>query len=182
MVIQQESVEDYIDLIGGNLEKIITHCHIAKAQTTYLKERKQDLEEETALLLGDFAENYRFTMQNEVQGFYWNNSQCTLHPVVIYCIEDGSLIHRSYCIISDDNNHDVALFTLCRELLLMTLYIGFQDSRLSSILVMAVVLNTKTGTTFLTFVCTRRISKLVQNGTFLPPVMESSHVIASVEL
>jgi len=115
MVIQQESVEDYIDLIGRNLEKLITHCYIAKAQATYLKERKQDLEEETALLLGDFAENYRFTMQDEVQGFHWNNSQCTLHPVIIYCIEEGSLIHRSNSIISDDNNHDVAFVHLVQK-------------------------------------------------------------------
>ena len=115
MVIQQESVEDYIDLIVRNLEKIITHSYIAKAQAKYLKERKQDLEEETALFLGDFAENYRFILQDKVQGFHWNNSQCTLHPVVIYCIKEGSLIHRSYCVISDDNNHDVAFVHLVRK-------------------------------------------------------------------
>ena len=108
MVIQQESMEDYIDLIARNLEKLITHSYIAKAQAKYLKDREEDLEEEFALFLVDFAENYRFIMQDEVQGYHWNNSQCTLHPVVIYCIEEGSLIHRSYCIISDDNNHDVA--------------------------------------------------------------------------
>ena len=49
MVIQQESVEDYIDLIVRNLEKLITHSYIAKAQAKYLKERKQDLEEEIGI-------------------------------------------------------------------------------------------------------------------------------------
>jgi len=115
MVIQQESVEDYIDLIVRNLEKIIPHSYIAKAQAKHLKERKQYSEEETALLLGDFAENYRFVIKDEVQGFHCNNSQCTLYPVVIYCIEEGSLIHRSNCIISDDINHGIAFVHLVQK-------------------------------------------------------------------
>ena len=69
MMIQQDSVEDYIDHNVRNSEKLITHSYIAKAQAKYLKERKQDLEEEAALFLGDFAENYKFIMQDEVQGF-----------------------------------------------------------------------------------------------------------------
>ena len=32
----------------------------------------------------DFAENYSFVVQDDVQGFHWNNSQVTLHPFVIY--------------------------------------------------------------------------------------------------
>jgi len=51
MVIQQESVEDYIDLIVRNLEKLITHSYIAKAQAKYLKKRKQDLEEEIGIIV-----------------------------------------------------------------------------------------------------------------------------------
>ena len=57
MVIQQESVEDYIHLVVRNLEQLSTHSYIAKAKAKYLKERIQDLEEETTLFLGDFAEN-----------------------------------------------------------------------------------------------------------------------------
>ena len=46
-------------------------------------------------------------MQDEVQGFHWNNLQCTLHPVVCYFKPGNDLDHASYCIISDDNGHDV---------------------------------------------------------------------------
>ena len=62
-----------------------------------------------ALILGDFAENYKFVVQDEVQSFHWNNLQCTLHPVVVYYRADGKLLHMSYCIISDDMTHDVAM-------------------------------------------------------------------------
>ena len=50
--------------------------------------------------LGDFTENYRFVIQDEVQGFHWNNFQCTLHPVVTYYQENDELKNISYCIIS----------------------------------------------------------------------------------
>ena len=48
-------------------------------------------------------------MQDEVQGFHWNNLQCTLHPVVVYYKDGDALQSVSYCIISDDNKHDVEM-------------------------------------------------------------------------
>jgi len=74
-----------------------------------LKKLKEEIDYLTVLFLGDFAENYLFVVQDEVQGFHWNNSQCTLHPVVIYYKLNDEVKHISYCIISDDRNHDVAM-------------------------------------------------------------------------
>ena len=48
-------------------------------------------------------------IQDEAQGFYWNHSQCTLHPVVTYYQENGELKNIPYCVISDDKKHDVTL-------------------------------------------------------------------------
>ena len=39
---------------------------------------------EGVLVIGDFAENYSFVLQDTAQGFHWNNSQATIHPFVIY--------------------------------------------------------------------------------------------------
>ena len=36
------------------------------------------------MIMFDFAENYSFMVQDEVQGFHWNNAQATLHPFLIY--------------------------------------------------------------------------------------------------
>ena len=55
------------------------------------------------------AENYSFVVQDEVQGFHWSNLQCTLHLVVVYYQEMDMLESVSYCIISDDNKHDVGM-------------------------------------------------------------------------
>ena len=48
-------------------------------------------------------------IQDEVQGFHWSNSQCTLHPFVTYYQENDKLKSISYCVISDDRKHDDAL-------------------------------------------------------------------------
>ena len=37
-----------------------------------------------AVIVLDFAENYAFIVQDAAQGFHWNNSQVTIHPVVVY--------------------------------------------------------------------------------------------------
>ena len=50
-----------------------------------------------------------FIVQDEMQGFHWNNLQCTLHPVVVYYKDGDALQSVSYCIISDDNKHDVRI-------------------------------------------------------------------------
>ena len=58
-------------------------------------------------MLGDFAENYSFVVQDEVQGYHWNSSQCTLHPTMIYHKTNTKLQSHSLCYLSDDLTHDV---------------------------------------------------------------------------
>ena len=74
---------DYIDNVAGQIDKLTTHSYISKSQANYLR-NKISLPEDEIIILVDFAENYAFVVQNEVQGFHWNKSQCTLHPAVIY--------------------------------------------------------------------------------------------------
>ena len=57
------------------------------------------------IILGNFAENFSFIVQDEVQGFHWN----TLRPVVVYYKNGNALQSVSYCILSDDNKHDVGM-------------------------------------------------------------------------
>ena len=61
------------------------------------------------IILGDFAENVFFIVQDEIQGYHWNNQQCSLHPIVLcYCKENESdFVPTFICFISDNLNHDV---------------------------------------------------------------------------
>jgi len=52
--------------------------------------------------------NYSYVIQDEVQSFHWNNSQCSLHPAVIYFLDSsGKLGTKSFCVVSEDLLHDV---------------------------------------------------------------------------
>ena len=99
-------VEEFIELLVYNIDNLTTHSFIAKSQTRYLKSRKSEIDDETCIILLDFAENYHYIVQDEVQGYHWNKDQCTLHPVVIYYKnEQNELEHISMCILTDDLNH-----------------------------------------------------------------------------
>ena len=81
--------------------------HIAKSQAQYLKERKENLDEKTCIILLDFAENYHYIVQDEVQGYHWNKEQCMLHHVVMYFKdEENNLKCTSICFLSDDLDHN----------------------------------------------------------------------------
>ena len=50
-------------------------------------ESKLNLQSGVFQVIADFSENYSFVLQDEAQGFHWNNSQATLHPFVVYYTE-----------------------------------------------------------------------------------------------
>ena len=83
-------IKDYIGIICNSLQELTTHSYISKSQAEYLQQRKENIDNETVISLGDFAENYSFVIQDKVQSFHWNNLQCTLHPVVLYYTTDDS--------------------------------------------------------------------------------------------
>ena len=61
----------------------------------------------SCIILLDFAENYHYIVQDEIQGYHWNKDQCTLHLVVIYHKDGGNKLQcLSICLLSDDLEHD----------------------------------------------------------------------------
>ena len=89
------------------MDKLTAHSYIAKCQSKYLKNLKENLNDSEYIVLGDFAENYKFIVQDEIQGYHWNKDQCTLHSIVIYFKSgESELKANSLCFISDDVDHD----------------------------------------------------------------------------
>ena len=103
---QTTSIIEFLELLVDAISKLTVHSFIAKCQARYLKDRKDNLLETSCIALLDFAENYKFMVQDEIQGFHWNNISCTLHPVALYSMKDGKLHCSSICVISDDMEHD----------------------------------------------------------------------------
>ena len=60
------SVDEYITLIANEVFVLREHHFIAKAQLDYLRTRKENLQQDEAIILLDFAENYLFVIQDVV--------------------------------------------------------------------------------------------------------------------
>ena len=102
----QLSLEEFLDIFCDKFDSLRQHHFVAKSQSAHLRSRKETLQEHTAIVLLDFAENYSFLVQDAIQGFYWDNSQAVLHPFAIYYIKEDELKCMSVCIISDCMKHD----------------------------------------------------------------------------
>ena len=118
MITQTLNEDEFIELLVEAIDNLTSHSYIAKCQTKYLKRRKEELPHNCALVLGDFAENYTFVVQDEIQSFhYWTKLYCTLHPIVVYHKENSKLAEKSFIFIFDDLQHDTEfVFEIQREL------------------------------------------------------------------
>ena len=76
----------------------IVACYISttRSLSSISKIKKQNLLDDECVAVHDSAENYSFVVQDDIQGFHWNNSQCTIHPCVpCYKDQSGKLCHHS---------------------------------------------------------------------------------------
>ena len=106
------SVDEFVALFSEKLNKLQRHDCIARRQAQFLQDTKNTLAASEFLVIGDFAENYAFVVQDASQSFHWNNAQATLHPFVVYFRQAGKLENCSFVVISESNNHDVVAVNL----------------------------------------------------------------------
>ena len=99
--------KEYKDILISAINAITKHLVLAKCQANFVRAKKESLKVNEVIVLGDFAENYQFLVQVEIQSYHWSKEYCTLHSLVVYFIDsNGNTQHNSLCFISDDNNHD----------------------------------------------------------------------------
>ena len=55
-----------------------------KVKESYFKKCEAEMDRSISIVLLDFAENFKFVVQDEVQSYHWNSQQCILHPIVVY--------------------------------------------------------------------------------------------------
>ena len=93
-----KEVEDFVEEFANQFVLLKRHDFIAKQQSSFFSEKKATLTKSEAVITCDFAENYSFLIQDEAQGFHWNNSMATVHPFVVYLTTKGKQKKRIYCI------------------------------------------------------------------------------------
>ena len=74
--------DDFLEELTDNLYKLTKHHYVSKSQTCFLKHLKENLKLNECIM--DFAENFSFIIQDEVQSSYFSKNQATLYPFVIY--------------------------------------------------------------------------------------------------
>ena len=77
------SIDDFVEDLVDRLCQLQCHSFTATQQSKFMKEIKEGLMDEQILVIADFAENYSFVLQDEVQGYHWTISQATIHPFVV---------------------------------------------------------------------------------------------------
>ena len=112
----------------------------------------KELSQNEVIALVDFTENHDFLVQDEVQIYYWNSRQCTLHPFVIYFKHVNQVVEQSLCIISGDLTHDVLfVYKVMSESLISLNKKLIQKLRKYTISQLDVLDITKTKNIFLTY-------------------------------
>lgn len=108
-----KTVSSFVEYFVEAIDKLIPHSFISSQQADFIKCKKKNLALGEFLVLGDFAENCSFVIQNAIQGYHWNNDQATAHPFVVYYkTEDNLLQHWNFIIISDCMHHDAVAVQL----------------------------------------------------------------------
>ena len=99
--------EDFIDDFTDKVEALVTLHFIFKEQVSFLNQLKQDLELNEMIVVGDFAENYSFVVQDSAQGFYFSSGQATIRPFSVYYKEPRKMELKqvSFAAISDCMDH-----------------------------------------------------------------------------
>jgi len=100
---------DLIDKTTEQILKLIPHDYVARSQSEYLKQLKNNLSDTTLIVTMDFGMNYSCLIQGEIQSYHWSKKQVTIHPVVIFYKENQEVKHRTIVFISDDLDHDADL-------------------------------------------------------------------------
>lgn len=90
------TANEFIESLVTQLEKLLKHDYVAKTQGRFYANLKNDLKAGEFVVTFDFAENYKFVVQEEAQAFYWNNNQATLFPMVIYYRENNKTEYCSF--------------------------------------------------------------------------------------
>ena len=107
LVIMTETIGDFIAILMRMLQKLTVHSYIAKSQAAYLAKVKNELNSTEVIVLGDFAENYQFVVQDEIQSFHWNKTQPCIQLLFITNQMENLSVILYICFISDDLVHDV---------------------------------------------------------------------------
>ncbi|CAF4972949.1 unnamed protein product [Rotaria magnacalcarata] len=107
------SVGDLLIEMEHQWSKFIMHSYITHAQFEHIRNLKQSLASDSALVHMDFAENYALEVQNEVMSKHWSTKQAALFTIQIRT--NNEIIN--IVIVSDYLSHDTTFVSCAQKLI-----------------------------------------------------------------
>ena len=97
----------FFEYLQDKLPQFVKHNFVARWQDAHCKLAMENLGEDCILSHIDFAENYTFEIQNQIQSMYWCSTQVSILVHITYRMNsDGVIVKDSHFYISDDEKHD----------------------------------------------------------------------------
>ena len=109
------SLGEFFQYLLPVLHTFIAHNFVAKWQDVNCKKSMVDMPRDVILSHVDFAENYTFQIQNEIQSRHWVNSEISIFVHVTYRYDstvDG-VVRESHFYIFDDRSHNTFFVQHC---------------------------------------------------------------------
>lgn len=112
-----DDVEIFIRDFGDQLRALVVHDHISKIQTNNLKKQTQpeNLGEHDIIAIYDFSQNHAFVLQDSIQAAYFDQRQCTIHPICLYFKEGNAYKKQSIIVIAESLQHTVHTVYLIQQ-------------------------------------------------------------------
>ena len=67
--------------------------------STISKMTKETFGVNEAIAIGDFAKDYQFLIQDEVQSYHWSKEYGKLHPLVLYYLDKMMASNMIHCVL-----------------------------------------------------------------------------------
>jgi hypothetical protein len=83
-VLKSESPKDFLTRADGKVGPYIVHSFEARWQDAAFRECIATFPPGTVVSVADFAENYSFQIQNQIQSLYWRSQQVTIFVQITY--------------------------------------------------------------------------------------------------
>ena len=114
LVLQSMTGVAFHGLFADHLKHFIMHNFIFRWQAQQFKECMLTFPNDVVVSVIDFAENYSFKMQNEIQSMHWWSTQVTILVHITYVRNlTGSIEKTLHFYISDDKQHDTLFVQHC---------------------------------------------------------------------
>lgn len=114
LIVQRMKSATFISLFSAHLTSFIKHNFVFRWQAQQFKDCLLKFPSNVVVSVIDFAENYSFKIQNEIQSMHWWSTQVTILVHITYVRNAAGGVQKTlHFYISDDRQHDTLFVQHC---------------------------------------------------------------------